>query len=60
MIWFGLVKRREGKGLLNEVMELKAPELRPRGRPKKQWKNNIQEDLKEMNLGETDAMDREG
>ena len=54
--WFGHVKRREGEGLLVEVMELQVPGVRPRGRPKKQWKNNIEEDLREMNLSEADAM----
>ena len=58
--WFGHVKRREGEGLLGEVMELVAPGIRPRGRPKKQWKNNIEEDLREMHLREADAMDRDG
>ena len=28
--------------------------------PKKQWKNKFEEDLGEMNLRETDAMDRDG
>ena len=58
--WFGHVKRREGEGLLGEVMELEVTGVRPRGRPKKQWKNNIEEDLREMNLREADAMDRDG
>ena len=34
--WFGHVKRREGEGLLGEVMELEVPSVRPRDRPKKQ------------------------
>ena len=32
-------------------MELEVPGVRPRGRPRKQWKNNIEEDLRKMNLG---------
>ena len=56
--WFGHVKRREGEGLLGEVMNLEVPGVRPRGRPKKQWKDNVKEDLREMNLTEADAMDR--
>ena len=39
-------------------MKLKDPMVRSRGRPRKQWKNIIEEDLREMNLRETDAMDR--
>ena len=53
--WFGHVKRREGEGLLGEVMELEVPGVRPRGRPKKQWKKNVEEDLREMNLTEADG-----
>ena len=40
-------------------MELEDPEVRPRERPVKQWKDNIEEDLREMNLRETDATHRE-
>ena len=58
--WFGHVKRREEEGLLGEVMELEIPEVRPRGRPKKQWKNNVVKGFREMNLTEADAMDRDG
>ena len=36
-------------------MELEVPGVKPRGRPKKQWKNNVEEDLREMNLTEADA-----
>ena len=57
--WLKHVKRREEEGLLGEVMELEVSGVRPRGRPKKQWKNNIEEDLRDLNLRETDALDRD-
>ena len=57
--WFGHVKRREGRGVLGEVMNLQVPGTRPRGRPKKTWTKNIEEDLNEMGLVEDDAMDRD-
>ena len=57
--WFGHVKRREGEGLLGEVMQLEVHSVIPRRRPKKQWKNNIEEDLRTLNLRKTDAMDRD-
>ena len=46
--------------MLDEVMELKVPEVRHRGLLRKQWKNNIEDDLREMNIREKDTMDREG
>ena len=57
---FGHVQRREGKGMLGEVMKLEVFGVRPRSMPKKQWKNNVEEHLIEMNLTEADAMDRYG
>ena len=41
-------------------MKLEVPRMRPRERPMKQWKINIEEDLREMNLLEIDAIDRYG
>ena len=55
---FGHVNKREGKRLLGEVIELKVHRLRPRGRPRKQWNHNIEVNSREMNLLETDAIDR--
>ena len=41
-------------------MELEVSGVTPRGRPRKQWKIIIEEDLREMSLRETYAMDRDG
>ena len=57
--WFGHVLRRNGAGLLGEVMELNVPGVRSRGRPRKQWKDNIKEDMKTLNLREESAYDRD-
>ena len=56
--WFGHVMRREGERILGEMIEVEVPQVRPRRRRRKPWKNNI-EDSREMNLQETDAMDRD-
>ena len=58
MVWS--CKEREGEGLLGEVMELEVTGVRHSGRPRKQWNNHIEENLREMNLRETDAMNRDG
>ena len=57
--WFGHVKRRRGAGVLGEVMEMEVTGTRPRGRPKKVWMNNIEEDQNELNLTQDDAYDRD-
>ena len=55
--WFGHVVRRYGAGLLGEVMELNVQGVRPRGRPRKRWKDNVKEDMRALNLREESAYD---
>ena len=43
--WFGHVKRRRGGGVLGAAMEMEVTGTRPRGRPRKTWMKNIEEDL---------------
>ena len=57
--WFGHVKRRRGAGVLGEVMEMEVTGTRPKGRPKKVWMKSIEEDLKELNLTQDHAYDRD-
>ena len=57
--WYGHVKRRQGEGVLGEVMEMEIPGTRPRGRPKKTWMKNIEEDMSQLNLNEEDVYDRD-
>ena len=57
--WYGHVKRRQGDGILGEVMQMEIPGTRPRGRPKKTWIKNIEEDMSQLNLREEDVHDLE-
>ena len=59
LTWFGHVKRRRGAGVLGEVMQMEVTGTRPRGRPKKVWMKNVEEDLRELNLTQEDAYDRD-
>ena len=52
------MKRRKGNGELREIMEMEVPGTRPRGRPKKTWTKNIEEDIYLLNLMEGDVYDR--
>ena len=45
--------------IVGVVRELEVPGVRHRGRVRKQRKNNIEEDLREMSLREKDATDRD-
>ena len=56
---YGHVKRRQGDGVLGEVMEMEIPETRPTGRLKKTLIKNIEKDMCELNLREEDVHDRE-
>ena len=55
--WFGHVVRWNGAGLLVEVMELNVPGVRPRGKTRKQWKDNLKDDMRALNLREESAHD---
>ena len=57
--WFGHVKRRRGAGVSGEVMEMEVTGTRPRARLKEAWMKNIEENLKELNLTQDDAYDRD-
>ena len=49
--------------MFGDVMELEVSGVRPRVRPKrkkKQWRNYFEEDLRDRNLLETDAMYGDG
>ena len=57
--WFGHVKRRRGGGVLGAAMEMEVTGTRPRGRPRKTWMKNIEEDLRKLSLVQEDAYDRD-
>ena len=52
--WYGHVVRRSESEALRRVMSVVDPGGRPRGRPKKTWKQRVEEDLRLFGLsGET-------
>jgi len=44
--------------LVKKCMEYEAEGSRPRGRPKRTWKEVVQKDYQARNLNKEDAMDR--
>ena len=58
MLWFGHVCRREAEDPLSRIRNFEAPGRRPRGRPKKTWRECVQNCLDEMGISETDTANR--
>ena len=46
--WYGHVVRRSASEPLGRIMSVVAPGRRPRGRPKKTWKQKIEDDLRKF------------
>ncbi|XP_047480159.1 uncharacterized protein LOC125032818 [Penaeus chinensis] len=59
MRWYGHVKKREGGHLAKVAMESIAPGRRPRGRPKKRWRDNVREDMSPFGVRPEEALERE-
>ena len=57
--WYGHVVRRSESEALGRVMSVVAPGRRPRGRPKKTWKQRVEEDLRIFGLSGEIATDRD-
>ena len=57
--WYGHVVRRGESEALGRVMSVVAPGRRPRGRPKKTWKQRVEDDLRKFGLNGESAEDRE-
>ena len=58
-IWFGhMLRRSEEEHVTRKAMEMEIIGTRHRGRPKKRWKDCIQEDTKMKELNEEQAHDR--
>ena len=60
MAWFGHTYRRQGNDPLSRVNQVEAPGRRPRGRPKKTWKECVNKDIAAAGVVETAAADRDG
>ena len=59
MAWFGHTYRRQNDNdPLSRINQVKAPGSRPRGRPKKTWKQCVNQDMTAAGVQETAAADR--
>ena len=56
--WCGHVLRKEDTDWVKKCMEYEVEGIRPRGRPKRTWKEVVQKDCQARNLNKEDAMDR--
>jgi len=52
------VLRKEDNDLVKKCMEYKVEGDRPRGRPKKTWREIVEKDCQVRGLNKEDAMDR--
>jgi len=55
--WYGHVLRKEDNDWVKKCMENEVEGSRPRGRPKRTWKEVVQKDCQARNLNREDAMD---
>ena len=56
--WYGHVLRKDDDDWVKKCMEHEVEGSRPRGRPKKTWKEVVREDCHARKLNKEDAMDR--
>ena len=56
--WYVHVLRKEDTDWVKKCMEYEVEVSRPRGRPKRTWKEVVQKDCQVRNLKKEDAMDR--
>ena len=56
--WYGHVLRKDDDDWVKKCMEHEFEGSRPRGRPKKTWKEVVREDCQARKLNKEDAMDR--
>jgi len=58
LCWYGHVLRKEDDDWANKCMEYEVEGPRPRGRPKRTWREVVKEDCQARKLDKEDAMDR--
>ena len=56
--WYGHVRRREEGEALATIRDLIVEGRRPRGRPRKSWLDNVQEDMRFLDITDEMARDR--
>jgi len=56
--WYGHVLRKEDTDWVKKRMEYEVEGSRPRGRPKRTWREVVQKDCQARNVNRQDAMDR--
>ena len=56
--WYGHVLRKEDNDWVRKCMEYEVEVTRPRGRPKKTWREIVEKDCRARGLNTEDAMDR--
>ena len=56
--WYGHVLRKEDTDWVKKCMEYEVEGSRPRGRPKRTWKEVVQKDCQARNLNKEDVIDR--
>jgi len=56
--WYGHVLRKEDTDWVKKCMEYELEGSRPRGRPKRTWREVVQKDCQACNLNREDATDR--
>jgi len=56
--WYGHVLRKEDNDWVNKYMEYEVEGARPRGRPKKTWREIVEKDCQACKLNREDGMDR--
>ena len=58
LCWYGHVLRKDDDNWVKKYMDCEVEGPRPRGRPKKTWREVVQEDCQARKLNKEDAMDR--
>ena len=56
--WFGHVMRKEEESVCRRVMKMEVPGRRRRDRPRKRWKDTLNEDMREKDVQVNDTQDQ--
>ena len=58
MRWYGHLMRMEEESPVKKVMKAEVKGRRPRGRPRKRWKDNVKQDMEHFQVRAEDTEDR--